>query len=54
MEKIFALINQMEADGVISRFVEQGALNGEKFEDVLRQHQLLETWHDFQQRYLHP
>lgn len=38
----------------VSRFVEQGALNGEKFEDVLRRHQLLETWHDFQQRYPQP
>ncbi len=38
----------------VSRFVEQGALDAKKFETILRRHQLLEKWREFQQRYLQP
>ena len=47
MEKIFALIKQMEADGVIG----QGALDAGKFEAILGRHGLLEKWRKFQQDY---
>ena len=35
----------------VSRFIEQGALDAEKFEDILRRHGLLEKWGKFQQDY---
>ena len=38
----------------VSRFVEHGVLDAEKFESILRRHQLLEKWREFQQRYLQP
>ena len=38
----------------VSRFVEQGVLDTEKFETILRRHQLLEKWSEFQQRYPQP
>ena len=38
----------------ISRFIEQGALDSERFEGIIRRHGLLERWNDFQQRYLQP
>ena len=38
----------------VSRFVEQAALDTEKFETILRRHQLLEKWREFQQRYSQP
>ena len=38
----------------ISRFIEQGALDTEKFEAILGRHQLLEKWREFRQRYSLP
>lgn len=38
----------------VSRFVEQGALDAEKFETILRRHYLLEKWHEFQRWYPEP
>ena len=35
----------------ISRFIEQGVLDAEKFEAILRRHGLLEKWREFQQMY---
>ena len=38
----------------VSRFIEQGALDAEKFEAILSRHGLLEKWRKFQQNYLLP
>lgn len=38
----------------VARFIEQGALDADKFEPLLRRHALLEKWRDFQQRYPQP
>ena len=38
----------------VSRFVEQDVLDVEKFDAILRRHQLLEKWREFQQRYPQP
>ncbi|MEQ1858738.1 MAG: hypothetical protein ABMA13_02250 [Chthoniobacteraceae bacterium] len=38
----------------VSRFIEQGALDADKFEDILRRHGLLEKWGKFQQDYPQP
>ena len=38
----------------VSRFVEQGALDAEKFEAILRRHGLLEQWRKFQHNYPKP
>ncbi len=37
----------------VSRFIEQGALDAEKFEAILRRHGLLEKWR-FQEDYPQP
>ena len=45
MEKIFAVLNRMEADGVIGRY----ALDATVFEDILNRHGLNGQWQKFQQ-----
>ena len=39
---------------VRSRFIEQGALDAEKFEAILSRHGLLEKWRKFQKDYPQP
>lgn len=38
----------------LSRFLEQGALEADRFEEVVRRHGLLEKWRKFQQDYPQP
>jgi hypothetical protein len=38
----------------VSRFIEQGALDAEKFEAILRRRGLVEKWRKFQQDYPQP
>lgn len=57
MEKIFALINQMEADGVIGRCAVGGAvgaifwLEPMQTKDLDHRHELLEKWRRLEQQY---
>jgi hypothetical protein len=38
----------------VIRFIEAGALDAEKFEDILSRHDLMDSWQTFQRRHLEP
>ena len=55
IKEVIAIINQMQADGVIERYPiggAVGALDTARFQVILTRHGLLDAWHKFERQFL--